>query len=105
MDTVYVYNGERYTWNNEKNVRNIEKHGLSFYEAVKVFSDEYVIDAYDYKHSTIEEERTINIGLINDFYITTVIATDISDHQKRIISAREANKEEKELYNEQFRYR
>jgi uncharacterized DUF497 family protein len=62
-----------------------------------VFNDPNYIKIYDEAHS-IDEERWNIIGMINDI-ILFVVETEITDNLIRIISARKANKNERETYN------
>lgn len=45
----------RFDWDEKKNEVNIEKHGISFFEAQKVFLDPKRIIAEDLDHSIIEK--------------------------------------------------
>ena len=47
----YAYSFE---WDKEKNLENIEKHGISFKEAEEAFFDKYRIIQKDEKHSELE---------------------------------------------------
>ena len=83
------------TWNKLKNEINIKKHGISFELASKVFFDESRIEWYDEEHS-IDEDRYITIGIVGE-----VIFVFTERKEKiRLISARLANKDEKEAYYE-----
>lgn len=77
---------------------NKKKHRVSFETAARVFLDENFIDDYDEIHSDFEDRYKI-IGKIDE--VLTVIYTERSD-RNRIISARRANKKEREDYYEQF---
>lgn len=59
----------RFCWNAAKERINILRHGLSFREAVDVFSDHHRIVAKDDKHSQ-EEERLFCIGRSNGRVVT-----------------------------------
>jgi len=96
-ETVKSSNG-KYEWDCEKNLINIQKHGISFEEACEVFNDSYSIEILDEEHSTLEETRYICYGNIGDFIIAMVVYTDRSGII-RIISARPAVQKEKEVYN------
>ncbi len=85
----------RYTWNNEKNHRNIRRHGIAFEDAKQIFEGptvERVDDRFDY-----DEVRVYAIGLVNGMEIT-VIYTDIRDDVRRIISAWRAEPHERRYY-------
>ena len=51
----------KFEWDVKKEVKNIEKHGVSFEQASYVFSDPYALDKFDEQHS-INEERWIILG-------------------------------------------
>ena len=44
-----------FDWDEDKNQTNIEKHGVSFENAVKVFDDPNRITYYDEQHSKAED--------------------------------------------------
>ena len=46
-----------FEWDEEKNIQNLKKHGITFDEAVRVFLDEKRIEKIDFEHSNTEEER------------------------------------------------
>jgi uncharacterized protein len=48
-------------WDDEKAAANLEKHGVSFGEAVTVFDDPLYVDFYDPDHSS-EEHRYLIMG-------------------------------------------
>lgn len=84
-----------FEWNEKKNRANQRKHGVSFEEAVAVFSDSKRIEVYDSKHSFFEERWKI-FGL-SGLVVLMVCCTE-RDENVRIISVRKANKFEKEKY-------
>ena len=84
----------QFEWDENKNQRNIRKHGISFEMATGVFFDEYRIERVDYLHSG-DEERLYTIGRIES--ILFVVFTERKDNI-RIISARKATKEEEDEY-------
>ncbi len=53
-----------FTWNEEKNLKNQNKHGVSFEEATAVFYDDHALEYYDPDHSQ-EEDRFILLGMSN----------------------------------------
>jgi uncharacterized DUF497 family protein len=91
----------RYIWNKDKAGENILKHGISFEEALAVFYDPFSVDAYDDVHSDYEDRYTIT-GIINSVAYITVSYT-IRDNLIRIFSARDADPEEEEAYDENVR--
>jgi len=90
-----------FEWDEKKNAINKKKHGISFEMAVRVFLDEKRIEKLDLEHSTFEEERTNIIGRVSDMLILFVVATD-RNRNKRIISARKAEKDEEAEYYDNY---
>lgn len=94
-----TYNNVMFEWVTNKEKLNIKKHGMDFRTAVRIFSDDNRIELYDRNHS-IEEDRYLTIGMIdNKAFVATVCYTERTD-KLRIISAREATKEERRMYND-----
>ena len=44
-----------FEWNQEKNLINKKKHGISFETAAYVFYDEQYIEMFDFEHSIDED--------------------------------------------------
>ena len=84
-----------FEWDENKNEANKRKHGISFETAAHVFADENRVELFDRLHSSLEEERYLAIGMVND--ILTVVFTE-RGNRTRLISARIANSKEKEIY-------
>lgn len=84
----------QFEWDAEKEKKNIRKHGITFNIARRVFDDPYRIEIYDEVHSG-EEDRYNTIGMVNE--ILFVIYTERKNNI-RIISARIATHEERNLY-------
>lgn len=95
----------QFVWDLDKAAANIERHdGVSFDEAVETFYDEYAIEEFDNRHSTIVEKRFLRIGL-SAKRLLVVVFVDLTIDQAdspiyRIISARRADRHEQELYEE-----
>ena len=90
----------KYEWDEKKNKINQQKHGVSFEEAKEVFEDPLQISKLDYRFSYFEE-RWITIGSTSKHKILVVanlFFTDDGEEIIRIISARRANKQERESY-------
>lgn len=60
-----------FEWDDTKDVVNIKKHGLSFYEAQEAFFDSRRVILLDTKHSRIEK-RYFCIGKLPEGGIATV---------------------------------
>ena len=59
-----ISNDNRFEWDEEKNLANIEKHGIDFEEILEVFDDPAFLTGYDFEHSETEE-RYYGIGNLN----------------------------------------
>ena len=86
-----------FEWDEEKNILNQRKHGISFETASYVFTDENYIEMYDFEHS-INEDRYIAIGRVGD--VLFVVFTERKE-KIRLISARLATEAERRLYYDQ----
>lgn len=84
-----------FEWDEKKAEINLEKHGISFETAAKVFLDEDRLEIYDEVHST-EEDRYITIGRAGE--ILFVVYTERTPKKIRLISARLATPKERRLY-------
>ena len=84
-----------FEWDELKNMTNTAKHGVSFIDAIMVFSDPKRVEIYDLRHSIIEERWT-SIGFAG-LVMYTVIHTE-RDGKIRIISARKSDIKEQEVY-------
>ena len=100
MDIFYELGDLKFVWDSEKAEKNFKKHKVSFKLAAEVFLDENYIEDFDDVHSE-DEDRFKVIGEVDK--ILVVIYTE-RDDRHRIVSARLANKKEKEDYYEQFYY-
>lgn len=86
-----------FEWDEEKNRSNIEKHGVSFEQASRIF-ESYTLTVIDERFE-YGEVREISIGLIGEVAYLTVAHTD-REGNIRIISARPAKKSERKRYDE-----
>lgn len=90
----------KFVWDENKNEINKKKHGISFEEATEVFSDDNAILFDDPDHS-LEEDRFLVIGAIKSSKICIVShCYKDDDNIIRLISAREATKRERTVYQE-----
>lgn len=92
----------KFEWDENKNLINQRKHGISFEEAKTVFYDIFAILFDDPDHSEYEDRFLIigtslskGICLVSHCYRG-------ADDTIRIISARKATKREQSVYDEQF---
>lgn len=87
-----------FDWDDGKAVINQQKHGVTFEEATEVFDDDHAVAFPDDEHSW-DEQRFNIIGGSRQNLLFVVYA---ERHQNviRIISAREADHEERRIYYE-----
>ena len=87
-----------FKWDENKNIANIQKHGVSFSEAMTVFDDPNVLYKSDPDHSLLEE-RFIVLGFSEKMRILVVCHCYYEgDSIIRIISARKATVNETKQY-------
>jgi len=87
-----------FIWDKAKDASNLKKHGVSFDEAKTVFYDDAARLVADPEHSG-EEDRYILLGLCSQLRILIVCHCYREEGRViRIISARTANKSEKQQY-------
>lgn len=91
-----------FEWDEEKNRLNLDKHGISFEEAVQVFDDVH-LSRVDTRED-YGEVREITIGMIAGTVLAVVVHTD-RDESIRMISARKANKRERSVYYAYYKKR
>ncbi|NBD17175.1 MAG: BrnT family toxin [Cyanobacteria bacterium] len=84
-----------FDWDESKRFKNIEKHGIDFYVASRIFWGNTI----QKKTRKGGEERKIAIGKIGNDVIVVVFVERANTI--RLISARPAKKYERELYRKQ----
>jgi len=85
----------RFEWDEEKNLVNQRKHGISFEEAATIFEGP-VFSLEDKAHQGEVRERSY--GLIGGLVVVCVFHTD-RDGATRIISARKATRNERKHFD------
>jgi len=92
----------KFEWDENKNIANKKKHGITFEEAKTVFYDENARLIADPDHSSDTEDRFILLGLSSSLRMLVVIHAYWKDDEIiRIISARKATKIESKYYRRQ----
>ena len=91
MGRTIITDDGKFEWDEDKNAKNVEKHGIDFNFAKRVFDDEDKIEEYDDFHSTYNEQRYRVVGMV-DNDILFVVETELESGRIRIISARYADK-------------
>ncbi len=89
--------GLEFEWDPKKAQSNLDKHGVSFDEAKTVFSDDYARLIPDPDHS-VGEQRFILLGASIHSRLIVVCHVEIDVSLIRIISARRADKIERQIY-------
>jgi uncharacterized protein len=88
----------KFEWDENKAIKNLLKHGISFEEAKTVFSDPLYVEFYDPDHSE-DEERYLIVGESYQGRLLIVSYTERRDFI-RLISARVVTRTEREAYEE-----
>jgi uncharacterized DUF497 family protein len=88
-----------YEWDEAKAASNLDKHGVSFEEAVTIFGDPLYIDFYDPDHS-VDEHRYLILGQSTAGRLLIVSYTE-RDEVVRLINAREVTSSERTAYEEE----
>ena len=89
-----------FIWDENKNLINIQKHGIDFLDAVEIFNGPMLISPdtrYDYG-----EERYIGIGFIRHM-AGVVVYVEKENDVIRVISARKATKHEERRFKKKLR--
>jgi uncharacterized DUF497 family protein len=88
----------RFEWDPRKAAANLRKHGVSFEEATTALRDDLALTGRDPDHS-IGEARYVTFGVSSRGRLLVVSHTDRGG-LVRIISARNATKSERKIYEE-----
>lgn len=83
----------------DKNQKNIQRHGFDFNDAYKVFEGPMLCDIDD--REDYGEMRWQALGLI-DFRFVKIVFTEPTENTIRIISLRKAIKYEQEQFKEKY---
>ena len=92
----------KYEWDENKNIKNIEKHGLSFNDAELIFESPVLVaedTRIDYG-----ETRFSGIGIINNFFVVVIYTENDGKDTRRIISFRKATKSERTFYENNIQF-
>lgn len=81
----------QFEWDESKRQRNLEKHGVDFKDACRIFSGTVSL-----KYSPRVEIRYLAIGKVQDLFFAVTFAQ--RGQHVRIISARKANRREIRAY-------
>jgi len=84
-----------FEWDDEKATSNLNKHGVSFALATRVFRDPARIERHDNRENH-GEDRFLTVGLVGDMEL--VVIYTLRDETVRLISARQAERHEQHDY-------
>src|SRR5689334_5742859 len=98
----------RFEWDPAKAARNLRKHGVSFETALRAFADPFALSELERIESG--EQRWQTIGVVEG-HVLLVVAHTIRDEEEggqpieviRIISARAADRTERQRYEQEIR--
>ena len=88
-------------WDKRKNETNIEKHGLDFADAYKVFESPMLTGLDERKE--YGEDRWIGIGLLDSNRVVVIVFSEPEEDTIRVISFRKATTEERKRYEQEFK--
>ena len=86
----------QFEWDEDKNLVNIGKHGISFEQARQIF-DAPTFDREE-DRTDYGEKRTTSLGLMEGIVLLSVTHTD-REGRTRMISARPASRKERAIYH------
>jgi uncharacterized DUF497 family protein len=93
-------------WDPAKAASNLTKHGVAFAQAARVLLDPLAVTVFDAGHSQ-DEERWFTLGMSSDGKVLAVAhtyqATGPNSASVRLISAREATRNERRQYENEPR--
>ena len=90
-----------FQWDKGNSNKSLLKHNVTNPECEQVFFNQPIIVANDLNHS-IEEDRWFLLGRTDQDRFLFVVFT-IREELVRVISARDMNKKEREIYNEEIK--
>jgi uncharacterized DUF497 family protein len=96
MNITYQIQGIEFEWDENKAQSNVQKHGVSFEEAVEVFFDPFYQGG---DASVDDEQREFIIGYSLSLRLLLVVYVERGE-RTRIISTRPATRHERKLYEE-----
>ncbi len=100
MDFDLHYDGQKFVWGKQKADVNKVKHWIAFEQACLVFFDPFAV----YEDASLDtERRQAAIGHSEDSGLLFVVHLMREDDAIRIISAREATRKERYLYEDNDR--
>ena len=91
----------RYEWDPAKAKANLERHGVSFVEAVTVLEDDFALTRED--PDAVSEQRFVTLGMSSVGNLIVVVYTYREPDIIRLISAWKGNKPQRSRHEENRR--
>ena len=92
-----------FEWDAAKAQSNLAKHGIALEQAATVLTDPLALTVFDAEHST-DEERWFTLGMSQEGKLLalshTFVTTAPDQARVRLISAREATRNERRQYTD-----
>lgn len=101
MDNIYIYmhnQAIKFIWDEAKRQSNLDRHGLDFADAPRVFDGPMAV--FEDSRKDYGEHRMIGVGFL-DHRVVLIVHIE-SDKLIRIISMRRADKDETDLFYEEY---
>ena len=96
MYTLRIYNSKTFEWDPAKREANLVKHGIDFARAARIF-EAPALERPD-RRRDYGEERFVALGAVEELVLAVVYTP--RETAFRIISAREAHRDEKAAYRQ-----
>ena len=90
----------KFEWDENKNNKNMRKHGFDFADAAQIFESPMLVKL-DTKEN-YGEDRFVGLGILKNLIVVIVFTEDTEKDLIRVISFRKATKNEREIYERKF---
>ncbi|MEH1851346.1 MAG: BrnT family toxin [Nostoc sp.] len=91
----------QFEWDETKNLENIRKHRIDFADVPGIFDNSMLIELDE--RFNYGEDRWIGIGFLGNG-VAVVVWTELQNNIVRIISARRANRYERQRFEQYLTY-
>jgi uncharacterized DUF497 family protein len=91
----------QFEWDEAKNTENIRKHKIDFADVPEIFDGPMLIELD--QHADYGEDRWIRIGFLQNG-VAVIVWTERQENMIRIISARKANRYERQRFEQHLTY-
>ena len=89
-----------FEWDENKNNRNIQKHGYDFSDAAQIFDSPMLVKLDS--REDYQEDRFVGLGVLRNLIVVIVFTENVEKDVIRVISIRKATKNEREIYERKF---